>query len=76
MADSDEFESYNYDWANGEDTAQRVIDSLRQTGEVNNDVIQQIHIAGLVEAEREAVRQGETHIVAIAKLRANNPHWH
>jgi len=51
-AESDGIETWGYDRDNGEGAVKRVIDSLRETGDPNNPVIQAIHTQGVRDAQR------------------------
>ena len=51
----DDFREDLYDRDNGDGAAMLVIDSLRLTGDVNNEIIQKIHKDGLTQAALQAI---------------------
>ena len=58
--DGDELDTWAYDRDNGEGCVAKVIASLRETGDVNSPLIQQIHKHGVLDATQEtSLRMGE-----------------
>ncbi len=58
----DAIDTSKYDLVNGVGAAQLVINSLRQTGDVNSTFIQGVHAIGIEEATASIISEGEEYL--------------